>query len=676
MKTKLTLLPRRSIVLPGESLPSFLLRLEDLNHYTPGTLDWLCRQDAARGELGWPEQDNVMRPSRSVTFAQLAALTGLTATELFAASEHHLAPTLIPPGEDQPSLTLPDGDTHPLVNAYTSRMRLRRMTGAQFCPLCLQKAPYHRLSWIPIASAACLQHHCLLVCHCPQCGKRVSLAEVARRECSECEVDLGAASVESVAGDTVGLRSQQWIQFWLGVAPRPAHSGPRCPTWPDVSPAALYRLIDGLRRSLMACQEDWPNLPGPLAGLPELVGAKVNHYEVMSPASSYHLYRVAFQAIQDWPHGFHRFLDAYSQRNPRAQATTRLGPRLGTLFVLWIQQAWRYPEFEFIQHAFGGYLLSGRLPLAFALRHERFRNDERLASQWGLLNWEQTSRILDIPTGAMTRSARSGCLRAASSSAGEKELLVFRRDQVLEIEQGWKEGVPLGEACHWLGLLPREIERLARLSALTLSRGGLNQSPRDWLFSKKSLVKFVEALDDSLRVTEIVRPLVRLRTAIEQLGSVHVDTASLLEHVAGGQLVGYKSRAWRGNLAAVYFLQSDLEALLKLIPVEQGWLTNEDIAQRMGVNVSTVAGWIHIGRITPSAQCGGRDYFYPDEVEAFCADGLTTAEAARALGMSTQAMMRKLVHNDWLVPIANPSTDGCRGYIFHRGDVEDLKLFG
>ena len=44
--------------------------------------------------------------------------------------------------------------------------------------------------------------------------------------------------------------------------------------------------------------------------------------------------------------------------------------------------------------------------------------------------------------------------------------------------------------------------------------------------------------------------------------------------------------------------------------------------------------------------------------------------------MSTQAMMRKLVHNDWLVPIANPSTDGCRGYIFHRGDVEDLKLFG
>jgi hypothetical protein len=245
---------------------------------------------------------------------------------------------------------------------------------------------------------------------------------------------------------------------------------------------------------------------------------------------------------------------------------------------------------------------------------------------------------------------------------------------VLEIEQGWKEGVPLGEVCHWLGLLSREIEQLARLGALTLSRGSLRQNPHDWLFSKHSLVRFVEAVDGNLTATEIVRPLVRLRTAIEHLESVHVDTATLLKHVAGGQLVGYKSRAWRGDLSTAYFLLSDLKALLKLIPFEQGWLTHQDIAQRMGVNISAVAWWIHIGRITPSTQCGGRDYFYPDGVEAFCADCLTSAEAAQALGMSTQAMMQKLVHAGWLVPIADPSIDGCRGYIFHRRDVEDLKL--
>jgi hypothetical protein len=94
----------------------------------------------------------------------------------------------------------------------------------------------------------------------------------------------------------------------------------------------------------------------------------------------------------------------------------------------------------------------------------------------------------------------------------------------------------------------------------------------------------------------------------------------------------------------------------------------------MGVNVSAVAWWIHIGRITPSTQCGGRDYFYPDGVEAFCANCLTSPEAARALGMSTQAMMQKLVRIGWLIPIADPSIDGCRGYLFHRGDVEDLRL--
>lgn len=671
MKTKLALLSRRSTLWPGESLPSFLVRLEDLNHYTRGMLGWLCHREASRGDLA--EQDDIMRPKQPLTFAQLAALTGLTAPELFAASDHRLAPTLIPPEEDKPSITLPSGETKLMVNIPTYRRRIRPTSSAQFCPLCLKEAAYHRLSWTPIAAAICLQHQCLLVRHCPQCGKRVTVAEVVRKQCRECEANLCETPVESVSGDAVGMMSQQWLQFWLAVAPEPARSVLPKHTWPDVSPMALYRLMDGLRWSLIACQEEWPNLTDPLAGLSGLIREKVNNREALSPVSSYYLYRAAFQTILDWPQEFHRFLDAYSQRDRQAQTVTGLGLRLGSLFTRWIQKAWLRPEFEFIQHAFGGYLLSGRISLVYALRYERFRNDERLADQWGLLNWEQTLQVLDIPAGALTRLTRSGSLRAAWWPAGETGLWLFQRDKVLEVEQRWKEGISLGEASRWLGLLAQVIVKLAKLDALTLSRGSLAESTSNWLFSKQSLVEFVETVDCNLKATQISPPLVPLHAAAERLRCVHLDAATLLKRVADGQLVGYKSRAWLSDLSSVYFLESAVKVLLKVMPLEQGWYTDRDVAKRVGVNVGVVAKWIHTDLITPIAKCGEVYYFDQETAEMFCANCLTSAEAAQVLGMDTKTMMQELVHTGRLDPIARPSSYGCRGYIFYRHEVASLR---
>jgi hypothetical protein len=451
------------------------------------------------------------------------------------------------------------------------------------------------------------------------------------------------------------------------------HPVPDCLTWPDVSPMALYRFMEGLRWSLIACQADWPQLLDPLAGLPELIREKVNNRKAVSTVSSYYLCRVAFQAMLDWPNGFHRFLDAYQRRARRVRMTTSLGSCWRSLFNHWIQRAWLHPEFEFIQHAFSSYLWDGHLSLVFALRHERFRDDERLAHQWGLLNWEQTLRILDIPDGALLRSARTGSLRSAALPIHEMGERIFKRDQVLELEQRWKAGVPLEEACHWLGLLAKDVEKLAQLGALALSQGDPRQRSSQWLFSKQSLVEFAEAVGHNLKTVGNIQPFVRLPTALDYLKYVRVDSATLLSRIASGQLVGYKSRVWSDNLSKVYFQESTLEALLKLIPTEQGWLTERDIAQRVEVPVDVVTEWISTDLIMPIAQYGGSYYFDPDGSEAFCANCLTSAEAAQILEVDIETMMRKLVQPGRLNPLANPNIHGYRGYLFHRYDVESLK---
>lgn len=524
-----------------------------------------------------------------------------------------------------------------------------------------------------MASTLCLQHHYLLLSHCPACGHAVSVREIVRKECRLCQADLSAAPVVCLAHDAPGLTAQHWLQFWLGVAAKPLPFAAEGSTWPEVAPMALYRFMEGLRHCLVARQADWSHLCEPLAGLSELIPETIDHHQALSTTSSYYLDRVVFQAVQDWPHGFHRLLDAYRRPQRWGRMSTSLGACWGALFERWVQGAWLRPEFEFVQQAFRDYLWDGHLSLRFALQHPRFRNDERLARRWGLLNWEQTLRILNLPAGAVLRSAGSGSLRSATLPQAEMGERVFKRNPVLALARRWKAGVPLEEASRWLGLSAKDVEQLVHLGALALSRGDPRQRSSQWLLTQQSIVEFVAAVERHLKIAENISFLFRLQTALDYLRPIRIERTTLLKRLADGQLTGYKSRAWLGNLSKVYFQEQSLEALLKHFPAEQRWLTERDIVRRARVPLEVVVQWIGTQVISPIAQYGGSYYFDPDGMDEFCADCLTSTEAAQILTMDARTLIRKLVQPGWLHTLATPATHGCRGYVFHRSDVESLR---
>jgi len=206
---------RRTKLLPGESLPSLLARLAQLNYYPHwGLIGRIC----CEGTENPLSLDYIARPKQAQTFFQLARLTLIHPEELFAASDHRFAPVLTAPGQGKVFMTWPDGEPKQMVTAAIIGRRIRPPSAAQFCPLCLRESAYHRLSWIPSASAVCLRHHCLLVEKCLRCGKNVTVAEMVDRRC---QADLGEAPSVSMAEDRPGILSQQVIQSWLTVAPAP-----------------------------------------------------------------------------------------------------------------------------------------------------------------------------------------------------------------------------------------------------------------------------------------------------------------------------------------------------------------------------------------------------------------------------------------------------------------------
>jgi hypothetical protein len=427
-----TSLLRRTQLLPGESLPSLLERLAQLNYYPhSGVLGWICRERIGDSA----PQNNIARPKQAQTFFQLAQLTQISPDELFAASDHRFAPILTSP-ERVPVLMLwPEESPKATMTSALAHRRLTPTSAARFCPLCLKTSAYHRLSWIPTAAAICLQHQCLLAHQCPQCRNRVSVAEIVKRCCKTCQADLSTAHVVSVADDAMGILSQQAIQHWLSLASAPAL--PDGYTLPQHPPAVLYRLLYDLCRGLIACQKEWPRLSVPLDSLDERVSVPIHLYRQLTPSQAFYLYRAAFTGILNWPQGLFQFLDAYAQRNITSQTSSRATIRLGPLWCRWLWKAWRCSQFEFLHQCLVDYLMARGISLPYPLL-EYFKERPWFIARTGLWSAERTAQALDISIQGLRQFLSDGPLSKCLWPDSRPSAPLFERDKVLAVKHEWE----------------------------------------------------------------------------------------------------------------------------------------------------------------------------------------------------------------------------------------------
>lgn len=249
MPARIFPLLRLDSLLPGESLPSLLTRLAQLNSYTPlKIIDKICLDNLKKDRLDYPIETS--------TYQRLADLTLQDPAELYAATAHRFAIPCTPPGVTIPPLVLPSGNTVSCLEQSLATKQLRPASAAQFCPDCLKENPYHRLAWMSVAVSACLEHNRLLTNHCPKCLKALKIIDIVRTRCSYCRATLTEAPLTPIGHDTFGRFCQQLIRVLLELDPRP---DPWPHQLPDHPVQVLYRLVDGLRISIMPVEPSWPH---------------------------------------------------------------------------------------------------------------------------------------------------------------------------------------------------------------------------------------------------------------------------------------------------------------------------------------------------------------------------------------------------------------------------------
>ena len=308
MGRRFPLLLRSGRLLPRESLPSFLVRLAQLNYYEPVTImNRLCLEGIEQDRLDWP--------SRGETYDRLFDLAWIDPYALRYATGHYFARALTPPDAEVSYLQTPGGTALPVLPKKIARKLLRPSVAAQFCPLCLRKALYHRVSWMPVAVALCTTHKRLLVDRCPDCQRRVPVrAIVEDGRCRRCGADLTKARSPRIVSDSLGLDSQRYIRWWLGLGRQPADPARYGPLL-QLDPRRLLYLVEGMVDNIRLLGSDWSYMHQPDTRVPVEPFGRIGTKP--TPEQSYCLHATAFKALVDWPLGFHSFLHAYASRDGR-----------------------------------------------------------------------------------------------------------------------------------------------------------------------------------------------------------------------------------------------------------------------------------------------------------------------------------------------------------------------
>jgi len=645
----------RTALLPDESLSSLLVRLAQQNAYDPPSiLEGLCHAGIAV-----PKAERPGCPQHPAVFDRVAILTQLPLAALHGATAHRFAPLLTPPTVTPAVLDLPGAGAWPLLTRPLATAHLRPETAAQFCPGCLQEAPYHHVLWLPAATAVCLSHQRLLVTHCPTCHQPATIRAVVTARCPACDADL-TATPSPAAGLLAGqILAQQAIQAWLMDAPLPASVlACRLPAQP---PAVLFRVLSAVVAGLLRRAAQGEEVaPEALEERPRSRRASSATHR-LSPSAIACLYGEAFPALLQWPEGFAAFHAAHPFLSLDLGESDKAGSETcGPLYRSWITD------------------LVLRPPPIYAFFHEAW--ERAYLTAWPTLCPAEAALLLGISSALMTRLIQSGRLATLPASIDETEQEDHvPLDQVLALRRTWKALLSLNEAAHWMGITPHAVIALVEVGLLTAEGRPTPQTDDPWTFRTDAIDLCLDALAQPLFLLPDILTLVTEESLIELPAAAEIVTAigwtdaTLLRMVAERRLCSYRRSAHSLEIPRLLFERADLQARVAVVHAGEDWMTRAELCQLMGVTDATLAAWLHAGWVTPVAHYRwGTSYFDRHVMVAFRALHVRRPEIAPLLGVSTDRV-RTWIRQGLLTPLPRPEGDQGVPALFRRHDVEVLR---
>ena len=367
--------------------------------------------------------------------------------------------------------------------------------------------------------------------------------------------------------------------------------------------------------------------PTPLPGLDEQATHIGTRSRRLTPNATYYLYRAAYAALLDWPHGLFRYLDAYSGRTTGAPDACQT-KRLGTLQRDWLAPAWRVADGSLCIRTLVDYWCDRGLPFTISLV-THLKDVPWFVDRTRLWTAARTAQALELPLDGLARLYPHGPLgpcRWPLKGAGEP---YFERSQVLAVQQRWRRGWSLADTCCWLGLDELTVQLLVARGLLApLSSSGDGTS--DWLFDRHAVAAFFDRVAARTSYLREGRNLLTyFADAVRRLSYAAVDPASLLQGILDGRVSAYRQEPQLAALRNVSLVDAQLYSIPDLLPARPGWVNGLHFVWDAGLSAELLYHWVETGQLQPQGVAGC--YFDLHRLQELAAPHLTLPSPSRTI---------------------------------------------
>lgn len=506
------------------------------------------------------------------------------------------------------------------------------------CPACLRDAAYHRAEWLINALPACTRHSAWLRSTCHRCRKPLGWSGMHVHACNnpQCAADLREADLEPV--HTPGLAVVAELQGLL----RRNEPGPL-----GMSPGETLKMTLVLARLQLGAKQ----------------GRKPSRFIAESGHGFLDVLASGWDALSDWPNGFHRYMDRLRaqasdrrQRNGLVKAFGRLPKVIASLPDL--------PWSHVIGEVFGNY--AGTMPSIRTSRKVLQKYSPGTELNVPFMSSTEASLVLGVSAAAITDIARRHGLYAALPE-GSGPAAALHADQVRKLKKAAKDYVYAKQAVRVLGVSLSMMEQLEK--AGLIRRAPLNERVLEGQpYRRTELQAFIAACFGSAPTITVEEARAAGLTPLTR-ASAYRPVPSLCEALLTGRLEAAARIRGKTGLAGLRLRMSEVKQAL---PFALTTLGVGEAAALIGTAHHNVSVWIKRGFLNGQAPIGCRERgmrITRAAIEEFQRAYVTGGELPKAFGTTSKLMLAIGIE-----PVSEKRLDGVNEMLFRRSDLTEAVL--
>lgn len=528
----------RPLLLPEETLHSYMHRIAQANHLSIGHLLALIKSHL-------DEVDTHYMPTKPKTYVVLSKFFGLETYKIYWGTEHSFRALINNPNDVVEEVTLESGFSFPKMRQRANIARKQHY--AQFCPYCLQASPYQRRPWLLQRVTACIDHRCLLIDECPNCSARLSVTDIMNVKCQKCDYPISETEPIDISKDRKGLSYQMLLYFWI-------NSGPHIdlPLLKE-SKQTLYAMVLSIIDKITSTGYAFDNIhqiPGRSKPLME------ERSVTQSVEFNYAAWTSAVDTLTNWPTKFHKFVDLCVEQRGRPVSPTTMS-QMAKWLGRWLQQ-WPkehhpalYPGIEECVYLHCTWRTLPRRELMYPPSGNEMTVDHPMVTKFKWIGIKSAREFLKMEDALLSLMINHKLVRGTNSedeAYPNYDMLLC--EDVIRLKKGWGEYVSCKQVSVILGISEDFCLKLIEAKVLT-GKKGLSADDKDsWFVELESINQLLETFLKHSRKTAFEtssKSFCTVAQAERLLTPYKYDAVKLFKLAANGKLKAHYRKGMSNN---------------------------------------------------------------------------------------------------------------------------------